>query len=398
MEKKKFISEIDRYKKILNIESFDDFLSGSVLYNYLKDNKSLEFLDEFYSLLFLYGNLSFLDNNALDEIIKSLVPTAQKHGAEGSAEEIDNEYNVSFATSVNMVVKFVKTFYPEYLKHFMDIMNNRFYITKEKNSVYNSVLDSVSVYDSNSIATCYVLIHELIHSENGGDTSIYNWTSEVPSYAIEFFFNDFIKGYYKKLIKDSNLWMRARLADDVETLCGYIFMKKFKKLIDDNNPVNKDSINELLGSITSEFGIHEVYVISSVEKFFYVVKSYEDAKNSVEDEEIKDITVKEYKKTFLSKHEKGKAMRDALLEGNRLVIKCSEHAIGSALGFKLYQNMFDNDFDTEEFININANIHNLSVDDLLNILSLKDKNGYNKDELNNMKEAFQMRLKRLEDE
>ena len=60
--------------------------------------------------------------------------------------------------------------------------------------------------------------------------------------------------------------------------------------------------------------------------------------------------------------------------------------------------MYDNDYDTKEFRKINANIHNYSVEDLLTILSLKDKNGYNKDELNNMKEAFQKRLKRLDNE
>ena len=399
MEKKNFINEVEKYRKLLNSEAFEDYLSSSALYNYLKGNCSIDSLTNYYKFLLMHSDITILSSDVLDNIIKEIIPVAQKYGAEGIPEEIDNNYDVSFATAVNIVVEFVKEFFPEYLDHFMDIMSNRFYLLEEHGSTYNAVHDNIRLYDTNSIATCYVLLHELMHSENGGDVKNHFWTVEVPSYASEYFLNDYIKGYYKTLEEDSNLWLRVRLSDDVESSCGYVFMRKLKEHIDSNIEFNKDVVNELLGSITKEFGIHEIYVLSSIEKFFFVAKKYDDMENNVKAEDIENVSVEEFNKSGIKKYDKHfNKMRECISEGYTIIFRCLQHAVGATLGFKLYQNMFDKDYDTEEFRNINANIHNYSVEDLVNILSLKDKNGYNKDELNNMKEAFQMRLKRLDNE
>ncbi len=399
MEKKDFITEIEKYRELLKDPNFDKYLSKSALYGYLNGKYDIEILDKYYSSLFDYLNESLLDNDELDNLIKELVPIMQRYGGDGEPEEIDAEYDVPLTTSINIVFKFIDELLPEYEEHFMDIMNNRLYLINGHGSSYNMENDEVKLYDSNSIATCYVLLHELIHSENKGDFSNKYFTFEVPSHASEYFLNDYIKGYFSHLEGDSNAWIGGRLSSNVEVLCRYTFLKKFKELIDKGIEFNKDVINKILCDTSSELGINALYVLTSIESIFYNAKQYDDIVNRIKDSEIEDITIEQFKENSIKKHDKDiKKLGEISANGYNVIINCIEHAIGATLGFKLYQNMYDKDYDTEEFRNINANIHNYSVEDLLTILSLKDKNGYNKDEINNMKEAFQKRLKRLDNE
>ena len=399
MEKKDFITEIEKNRELFKNPNFDKYLSKSALYGYLNGKYDIEILDKYYKSQFDYLNSTVLDIDILDDLVKMFVPYMQKYGKDGEPEEIDGEYDVPLATSINIVFKFIDELLPEYEEHFMDIMSNRLYLINGHGSLYDMENDEIKIYDSNSIATCYVLLHELIHSENDGDFNNRNFTFEVPSHASEYFLNDYIKGYFNHLEKDSNTWIRGRLSSNVEVFCRYAFLRKIKELLNKGIALNKDVVNDILCDIASELGVNAVYVLSSIESIFFNTKQYDDILKKIKDSEIEDVTIEQFKENGLKRHDKDlKKLGEIFANGYNIIIKCIEHAIGATLGFKLYQNMYDNDYDTKEFRSINANIHNYSVEDLLTILSLKDKNGYNKDELNNMKEAFQKRLKRLDNE
>ncbi len=169
MEKKDFITEIEKYRELLKDPNFDKYLSKSALYGYLNGKYDIEILDKYYKSLFDYSYVSILDSNVLDDLIKKLIPFMQEYGGDGDPENIDAEYDIPLATNINIVTRFIDELIPEYKEHFMDIMSNRFYLLDEIGSSYESSNDGLKLYDSNSITTCYALLHELIHSENGGD-------------------------------------------------------------------------------------------------------------------------------------------------------------------------------------------------------------------------------------